>query len=630
MKIKKIDKYTLIEKLGFGGNSEVWKVKDQNQQEYAMKILKNIFIKNNILFKRFKYEIQTVKDNNNLIGIIPILDSFLQASTKDIPYWYVMPIATPIIEKISKTDIYEIAKAILSIAKVLIYFHNIGISHRDIKPENLYYYNNNWCIGDFGLVDFPHKSKITKEKKLGPIWTIAPEMRRSPQNSDGRLADVYSLSKTFWILLTNVYDGFDGRYDASDENISLKRFIKNDFLFPIDNLLRDCTNENPSLRPTMNIFINKIEEWLTASKDFSIQNILQWNYFDDHVHKINKPARMVWNNIDDIISILSFLCETENLNHLFLPRGGGLDLIGVKKSNEPGCLDLDLNGSCYIIKPKRLIYENFHYVPEWNYLRIETKPIKAIIYESIIEELTEIKPNEYVDRSVWDSGYYYDGPLPKGARLVSRIQKGALVIFAKQSLYNKDASTYDGRHNKMNTNEFRNYIYKNVRKIIKENKDIEMKNNRKLLLSSLSDENKIIYNTINLAIKLKSDRNILHKKYNLGTGIELSNLSSDYLLESRKIKNNFISYLRLQKKEFLALLVGIMYVGREYYNSNEIYKKESFISYSFEITEYIMKLLEKSELHLYLLYGVFILKIYTPEELYLLFRFKPDYSRHGV
>jgi len=36
-----------------------------------------------------------------------------------------------------------------------------------------------------------------------------PEMRRNPDKADGKCADVYSLAKTLWILLTKETKGFE-------------------------------------------------------------------------------------------------------------------------------------------------------------------------------------------------------------------------------------------------------------------------------------------------------------------------------------------------------------------------------------------------------------------------------------
>ncbi len=62
----------------------------------------------------------------------------------------------------------------------------------------------------------------------------------------------------------------------------------------------------------------------------------------------------------------------------------------------------------------------------------------------------------------FDEGNYDEKPLPGNSRIVDRHIKGDFVIFQKTSTYNRITDTYDGRHNKMSTDEFRLYIEEKV------------------------------------------------------------------------------------------------------------------------------------------------------------------------
>ncbi len=69
-----------------------------------------------------------------------------------------------------------------------------------------------------------------------------------------------------------------------------------------------------------------------------------------------------------------------------------------------------------------------------------------------------------MERYVWDQGYYgqddkgNDLSLPEEARSIIREFNGSFVIFGKYSFYNKDSSTYDGRHNRGTSERFAQYI----------------------------------------------------------------------------------------------------------------------------------------------------------------------------
>jgi|GEM_PF-6979721 len=75
------------------------------------------------------------------------------------------------------------------------------------------------------------------------------------------------------------------------------------------------------------------------------------------------------------------------------------------------------------------------------------------------EPLIELSPKKYVNYNAFQYEKYDGKPLPSGARSLLRYYKECFfVIFSKTSFYNKLRPTYDGRHNKMNAVEFRNYI----------------------------------------------------------------------------------------------------------------------------------------------------------------------------
>lgn len=169
-----------IEQLGEGGNAEVYRVKHNTTgQEYALKDL----VKGGLEKRsRFVEEIHIMREYGSTItGILPI---FYYSKDK---YWYTMPIAMPVMKyiKIKKLNIKEIITYTIDLCDTLIELHKAGISHRDIKPSNVYFYDQKFYFGDFGLVDFPEsENDFTKsDKGLGAIFTIAPEMKRNPKDA---------------------------------------------------------------------------------------------------------------------------------------------------------------------------------------------------------------------------------------------------------------------------------------------------------------------------------------------------------------------------------------------------------------------------------------------------------------
>ncbi|MBS1744009.1 MAG: serine/threonine protein kinase [Bacteroidetes bacterium] len=199
-----------------------------------------------------------------------------------------------------------------------------------------------------------------------------------------------------------------------------------------------------------------------SSEDFNIECSKDWKKIHEQIFGTIIPKHAEWTDIDDIVKVLNTIGIIPNSNHMFFPDGGGLDLEGAKLSHERKCIEL-LTGVSYIIKPRVLIFESIDSDLEWNYFRIETDILAASgVYElnadSFDEEVCELTPLQYVDRHHWDEGEYDGEKLPDTARPIIRYFKGSFVIFKKSSIYNNTTSTYDGRHAKVDANEFRLYI----------------------------------------------------------------------------------------------------------------------------------------------------------------------------
>lgn len=199
------------------------------------------------------------------------------------------------------------------------------------------------------------------------------------------------------------------------------------------------------------------------STEFRNENLPKWESFLKSIFKEDIPERYEWVDNQDIISILDKLGSSDTLNHAFFASSGGMDLITATKSHEEGCVEIHCSDLISIIKPKKLMFESFSEDDyEWAYFRIVLDDLaRTNVYDDQrydYEILTELSPGDYVERSVWDDGYYKGRPLSEEARVVGRILTGDLVIFNKASLYKANPSTYDGRHAILGVEGFREHI----------------------------------------------------------------------------------------------------------------------------------------------------------------------------
>ncbi|MFZ1787787.1 MAG: protein kinase [Saprospiraceae bacterium] len=461
----KFGSWILINYLGGGGNGDVWLCTNGTDTR-AIKLLKRINAKS---LQRFTDETSILEKNRDLEGVIPIIEKNL--STKNNTPYYLMPIAKPSTKILYDRPIKFIIEQILDLSKSLEFLHNRQIYHRDIKPSNILYLNDKICFSDFGLVDYPDKLDISNHnEEIGAKWTIAPEMRRESSNADYAKADIYSLAKTLWIFLSKIPNGFDGQY-STDTIISLKNKFKTSYTSPIDDLLIKSTDNDANKRPDIRKFIENLEEWLELNDKFHKRNMAQWFEIQTKLFPTSFPTTVKWSKCTEIIKVLNTICLYENLNHMFLPQGGGMDLCSAKLSLEPDCIELNFSFK-EIVKPKELVFESFGKEHYWNYFRLELQELKdSGVYSASendqpyntfmnFEKVSELLPGKYFHSDILEkpskfSNKYY---ISDKARLIVRRFRGVFVIFNKASIYNRISSTYDARHNNMSSSEFRKYI----------------------------------------------------------------------------------------------------------------------------------------------------------------------------
>jgi serine/threonine protein kinase len=256
----KIGSYTLIGWVGGGGNAEVWEV-EENGKPHALKILKGYY---GDRVPRFRDEVAIMKRLSGRPGVLPMLRSEIpDTPSKQNPCWILRPIGKGIIEVLQDDFSPEkVINAIFRIAKTLEELHREEIYHRDIKPDNLFLLNGEYAIGDFGLVDFPDKNTNTG-RQLGSRNYIAPEMLNHANDSNGGKADVYSLAKTLWSLLSGNAVPPGGAHSGGDSPIALRGFLEDfDRIDTIDRVLEMATHLNPAKRLSMKEFAEELEYWL--------------------------------------------------------------------------------------------------------------------------------------------------------------------------------------------------------------------------------------------------------------------------------------------------------------------------------------------------------------------------------
>lgn len=262
---RRIGPWSLIEKLGSGGNADVWRATDANGREVALKVLHTARAGREP-YRRFVREIQTLQNLPDLRGILPLIDAHLpeHPSEADRP-WLAMPIATLIPDALSGQPLEVVIAAVASIASTLARIHDeYGLGHRDVKPNNLYSLKGEWLVGDFGLVAVPDLEELTRTgRPLGPAHFTPYEMIASPTTVDPKPVDVYSLAKTLWVLATELRFPPEGHQRTDTRGFAIADFRPHPNSHALDVVIDRCTQIHPEDRPTMAEVAADLDSWLT-------------------------------------------------------------------------------------------------------------------------------------------------------------------------------------------------------------------------------------------------------------------------------------------------------------------------------------------------------------------------------
>jgi len=204
---KLADRYELIDLLGFGGNSAVYKARKLNTSSdniYAIKIICPEPADPAKYLTRFKQEAKMLKRLSQGPNLIHI-----NAYGKDQNLYYLVldyvegeSLASLISRKAPLSE--ELTLAIISeILKPLYHAHTNGIIHRDIKPGNILVGKSGSVrLTDFGLaIDLTNIQRKTQHGQiLGTPHYMAPE-QISSSNVDAR-TDLYALGVVMFECLT--------------------------------------------------------------------------------------------------------------------------------------------------------------------------------------------------------------------------------------------------------------------------------------------------------------------------------------------------------------------------------------------------------------------------------------------
>ncbi len=387
------------------------------------------------------------------------------------PY-YIMPLGVSIKEYLSTNiSLKKTFDIILNVINTVEYLHNNDITHRDIKIENILMVGDNPKLSDFGLANFPKQKRISKtNEKIGPAFTIAPEMKRISSSAEYKKADVYSLAKTIWVILTKNWLSFDGQYSPLS-SIGLTNYVDLQInkmttidaveyysLVLLEKLLQDATHNDPVRRPDIAEFKSRFEFWLESNNDYYLRNGIEWQDAIERIFPLSVPHSCVWTDIRFINNILSIIfSQYDQLNHSFFPVSGGEDFTAVEIITIRG-IDYLLINKSYIIKPVKLIFElmdDFN----WSYFRLEFDTIPPFFGTNVYDKEERIYVDEIYDLYENKDEEDYTSQL----RDVIVCLEGSFLIVQKTAMINKLNGKFDhytGLHDSMDNSKYKELLTK--------------------------------------------------------------------------------------------------------------------------------------------------------------------------
>ncbi|MBO4292557.1 MAG: Stk1 family PASTA domain-containing Ser/Thr kinase, partial [Lachnospiraceae bacterium] len=195
------DRYEILEKIGTGGMSDVYKAKCHKLNRFvAVKVLKQEFAENENFVSKFIIEAQAAAGlmHPNIVNVYDV-------GEENGIHYIVMELIEGItlkkyIEKKARLSYKEAVSIAIQVSLGIEAAHNNHIIHRDIKPQNIIISKEGKVkVTDFGIAKAASSNTITSNV-MGSVHYTSPEQARGGFSDEK--SDVYSLGITMFEMLT--------------------------------------------------------------------------------------------------------------------------------------------------------------------------------------------------------------------------------------------------------------------------------------------------------------------------------------------------------------------------------------------------------------------------------------------
>ena len=268
------DRYEVLEKIGTGGMSDVYKAKDKKlNRPVAVKVLKQEFSDNANFVSKFRVEAQAAAGlmHPNIVNVYDV-------GEENGVNFIVMELVEGItlkkyIEKKARLSVKEAITIAIQIGMGIEAAHNNHIIHRDIKPQNVIISKEGKVkVTDFGIAKAASSNTITSNV-MGSVHYTSPEQARGGYSDEK--SDIYSLGITLFEMLTGRVP-FNGETTVAiaikqiQEEMPSPREYVDDIPVNVEQIVLKCTQKSPDRRyQNMADLIEDLKKsFITPDEDF--------------------------------------------------------------------------------------------------------------------------------------------------------------------------------------------------------------------------------------------------------------------------------------------------------------------------------------------------------------------------
>ncbi|MGN0168301.1 MAG: Stk1 family PASTA domain-containing Ser/Thr kinase [Acetatifactor sp.] len=272
------DRYEILEKIGTGGMSDVYKAKCHKLNRFvAVKVLKQEFSENANFVSKFRIEAQAAAGlmHPNIVNVYDV-------GEENGIYYIVMELVEGItlkkyIEKKARLSYKEAVSIAIQVSMGIEAAHNNHIIHRDIKPQNIIISKDGKVkVTDFGIAKAATSNTITSNV-MGSVHYTSPEQARGGYSDEK--SDIYSLGITMFEMLTGRVP-FNGETTVAiaikhiqEELPSPKEFVP-EIPTSVESIVLKCCQKSPDRRyQSMPELIADLKQSLmNPDENFVVQN----------------------------------------------------------------------------------------------------------------------------------------------------------------------------------------------------------------------------------------------------------------------------------------------------------------------------------------------------------------------